>query len=79
MKKIIKFEKPGCQPCEMVSAVLGEVGVNFESVNPFDQPDMAVKYKIRSVPTVLVLDGETEVDRIMGVDAGRLRQLAELA
>lgn len=79
MKKIIKFEKPGCQPCEMVSAVLGEAGVSFESVNPFDQPEMAVKYKIRSVPTVLVLDGETEVDRIMGVDAGRLRQLAELA
>lgn len=79
MKKVIKFEKPGCQPCEMVSAVLGEIGVAFESVNPFDQPDMAVKYKIRSVPTVLVLDGETEVDRIMGVDAGRLRQLAELA
>lgn len=79
MKKVIKFEKPGCQPCEMVSAVLGEVGVNFEAINPFDQPDLAVKYKIRSVPTVLVLDGETEVERIMGVDAGRLRKLAELA
>lgn len=77
MKKIIKFEKPGCQPCEMVSAVLGEVGVNFEAVNPFDQPELAVKYKIRSVPTVLLLDDEAEVERIVGFDAGRLRKLAE--
>jgi SPBc2 prophage-derived thioredoxin-like protein yosR len=78
MKKIIKFEKQGCQPCEMVSAVLGEAGVAFEAINPFDQPEMAVKYKIRSVPTVVVLDGETEVERIIGFDAVRLRQLAEL-
>lgn len=78
MKKIIKFEKHGCQPCEMVSAVLSEAGVAFEAINPFDQPEMAVKYKIRSVPTVVVLDGETEVERIIGFDAGRLRQLAEL-
>lgn len=78
MKKIIKFEKHGCQPCEMVSEVLGEAGVAFEAINPFDQPEMAVKYKIRSVPTVVVLDGETEVERIIGFDAGRLRQLAEL-
>ena len=78
MKKIIKFEKQGCQPCEMVSAVLGEAGVAFEAINQFDQPEMAVKYKIRSVPTVVVLDGETEVERIIGFDAGRLRQLAEL-
>lgn len=78
MKKIIKFEKPGCQPCEVVSALLGEAGVNFEAVNPFDKPDLAMKYKIRTVPTVLVLDGETEVERIMGVDTGRLRKLAEI-
>lgn len=77
MKKIIKFEKPGCQPCEMVSVVLGEAGVNFEAVNPFDQPELAVKYKIRSVPTVLLLDDEAEVERIVGFDAGRLRKLAE--
>ena len=38
MKKVIKFEKPGCQPCEMVSAVLDEAGVVFEAINPFDQP-----------------------------------------
>ncbi len=78
MKKIIKFEKPGCQPCEIVSSLLGEAGVNFEAINPFDQPDLAMKYRIRSVPTVVVLDGETEVDRIMGVDAVKLRSLAEL-
>lgn len=78
MKKVIKFEKSGCQPCEMVSAVLDEAGVAFEAINPFVQPDLAVKYKIHSVPTVVVLDDETEVERIVGFDASRLRQLAEL-
>ena len=79
MKKIIKFEKPGCRPCEIVSNLLGEAGVTFEAVNPFDQPDLAVKHQIRSVPTVWVVDDEVEVERIVGVDTGRLRGLAELA
>lgn len=77
MKKIIKFEKPGCRPCEIVSSLLEEAGIAFEAINPFDQPDLAVEHQIRSVPTVLVLDGKKEVERIVGVDAGRLRGLAE--
>lgn len=76
MKKIIKFEKPNCQPCEMVSVLLNEAGIKYDAVNPFDQPELAMKHKVRSVPTVVVLENEQEVDRIMGVDAERLAQLA---
>lgn len=66
MKKIIKFEKDDCAPCNMVSEYLDNKGVAYETVNPFDQPEMAVKYKVRSVPTVIVLKGNEEVQRVIG-------------
>lgn len=77
MKRIIKFEKPNCQPCEMVSVFLKEAGVEYDAINPFDQPDLAMKHKIKTVPTVVVLEDESEVDRIIGVDAERINKLAE--
>lgn len=79
MTKIIKFSKPGCQPCELASNLMQDLGLSYEEINPFDQPDLAVKYQIRSVPTVLILDGEKELERIIGFDAGRLRSLARFA
>jgi len=43
------------------------MGVKYESVNAYDQPDLAGKYKIRSVPTIILLNesGE-EIARAVG-------------
>ena len=66
MKRILKFEKNDCAPCNMVSQFLNQKEISYETINPFDQPETAVKYKVRSVPTVIVLDQEVEVKRIIG-------------
>jgi len=47
MRRIVKFEKNDCNPCAMVSDLLDKKGVEYERVNPFDNPDMAVKYRVR--------------------------------
>lgn len=77
MTKIIKFEKPNCQPCVAVGEILDEMNLTYEAINPFDQPDLAAKYRIRTVPTVVVLNGDQEVKRIVGVDSTQLKALAE--
>ena len=66
MTRIIKFEKNDCAPCAQVSAFLDNKGIQYETINPFDEPDMAAKFKIRSVPTVLVLDNDEVQQRIIG-------------
>lgn len=74
MKKIIKFEKNDCAPCNLVSEYLDNNGVSYEKVNPFDQPELAVKYKVRSVPTVIVLKENLEVQRVIGFKPEELKE-----
>eukprot|EP01132_Coremiostelium_polycephalum_P020478 gene20478-24326_t len=50
----------------MVSQYLDQKGISYESINPFDQPEIALKYRIRSVPTVILLEKEEEIKRVIG-------------
>ncbi|HLQ98914.1 MAG TPA: glutaredoxin family protein [Sphingobacterium sp.] len=77
MSRVIKFEKNDCVPCDQVSAFLDEKGVSYERINPFDDPELAVKYKVRTVPTVLVLDGEVVQQRIIGFRPDELQGIAQ--
>jgi len=72
MARIIKFEKNDCAPCDQVSAYLDRKGISYERVNPFDSPELAVKFKVRTVPTVFVLDGEEIKHRIIGFNPQEL-------
>lgn len=76
MSKVIKFEKNDCVPCDQVSAFLDEKGVAYERINPFDNPELAVKYKVRTVPTVLVIENDEVQQRIIGFNPDELQTLA---
>ena len=73
--KIIKFEKEDCNPCAMVSELLDKNGVEYEKVNPFNNPEMAVQFKVRSVPTTILMDDNTEPKRIVGFKPDELNEL----
>lgn len=66
MARIIKFEKNDCAPCAQVSSYLDSKGISYETVNPFDEPELAVKFKVRTVPTVIVLEEDEVKHRIIG-------------
>lgn len=74
MARIIKFEKNDCAPCEQVSQYLDSKGIQYETVNPFDEPELAVKFKVRTVPTVIVLDGDDVKFRVIGFKPEELDQ-----
>lgn len=76
MARIIKFEKNDCAPCAQVSAFLDNRGITYETINPFDQPDLAAKFKIRTVPTVLVLNDDEVQQRIIGFKPDELASIA---
>lgn len=77
MKRIIKFEKEDCNPCIMVSNYLKNKSIAFEAVNPFDYPELAVKYKVRTVPTTILLKEEGELMRSIGYHPEELAQIIE--
>jgi thioredoxin 2 len=64
---------PWCGPCRMVAPVLEELAgemagrVRIAKLNVDENPATASRFQVRSIPTLLVLKGGQEVDRIVGV------------
>ena len=77
MKTIVKFEKENCNPCKQVSEFLDKKFVEYEKVNPFDSPELAVKYKIRSVPTVILFEHDQELRRTVGFKPEELKEIMD--
>jgi thioredoxin 2 len=64
---------PWCGPCRMVAPVIEELAaemagrVRVAKVNVDENPATAARFHVQSIPTLLVLRGGREVDRIVGV------------
>ena len=64
---------PWCGPCRMVAPVLEELAkemagrVRVAKLNVDENPVTATRFQVRSIPTLLVLKGGREMDRIVGV------------
>lgn len=76
IKRIIKFEKDDCSPCNMVSEYLDRKGVSYETINPFNEPELAMQFRVRSVPTVILLEQDQELSRVIGFKPEELSALA---
>lgn len=75
-----------CGPCRMISPVIDELAtemagrVRFAKLNVDENPATAERFRVRSLPTLLVFKDGREVDRIVGVQpkseiARRLQRL----
>ena len=78
MIRVIKFEKEDCAPCNMVSEFLDNKGVDYEKINPFENPELAMRFRVRSVPTVIVTNGSEEVRRIIGFKPDELLAISTM-
>ena len=79
MKRIIRFTASWCGPCKSLAMNLetANLGLPIEVVDIDTHSDVAQEYGIRSVPTLVMLDENTEVKRIIG--SKTLNQLQEWA
>lgn len=67
--KILKFQADWCQPCKMLTNILNNIktDVEIEVIDIDQNPEMAKKYNIRGVPTLVKLNGETVVSQSVGL------------
>jgi len=68
--RLLKFSAEWCQPCKMLAKTLEGVNLPYtiSSIDIDDSPNLAADYKVRGVPTmILVDDNDKEVGRLVGV------------
>ncbi|MBI3011281.1 MAG: thioredoxin [Candidatus Omnitrophica bacterium] len=62
-----------CGPCRMIAPVVEELAATYQGkmkmgkLNVDDHPQVAARFRIMNIPTLLLFKGGREVDRIVGV------------
>lgn len=69
--KILKFYAGWCSPCKelttLIESIQDEIPYPVQDVDiDNDTDNMVAKYEIVGIPTLILLDGETEVRRHLG-------------
>ena len=70
---LVDFWAPWCAPCKMIAPTLNEIAeeesekVTIAKVNVDQNKELAQKFQIRNIPTLIVFQNGKEQKRIMGV------------
>ena len=78
-KQVMYFTATWCPPCKLIGPVVEKMapeypGVQFLKVDVDQNPEAALKYAIRSVPTFLFAeDGDLTGPGVVGADEGGIR------
>lgn len=68
--ELLYFSAPWCGPCRMFGPImdrLSEEGLRIKKINIDEEADLVSQYSIRSVPTVIKVDGNgNKLDMFVG-------------
>lgn len=71
---LVDFWAAWCGPCKMLSPIIDQIaeempGIKVCKVNIDEQPSLAVKYKVMSIPTLFVFKNGEQVNQVIGVQS----------
>ena len=68
--KLLKFSASWCGPCKMLSMTIAgikdEIPYPIEEIDIDTNTELAQKYAVRGVPTMVLVNGDKEVKRKVG-------------
>lgn len=69
---LIDFYADWCGPCKMISPIVEAVAkenkdIKVVKVNVDDAQDLAIKYEVMSIPTLVVIKNGQEINRLIGL------------
>ena len=68
---LLDFWATWCGPCRMVAPIVEEIaaenpGITLGKINVDEEMELAIKFGIVSIPTLILLKNGMEVDKIVG-------------
>ena len=68
-KKVLRFTASWCQPCKMLAKTLEGITTDYpiETIDIDEKQDLAIQYGVRGVPTLVMLEDDVEIKRIVGM------------
>ena len=70
---LVDLWAPWCGPCRMIAPILEQLAtemsgrVRFAKLNVDENPVTGERFNVQGIPTLLIMSGGREVDRIVGV------------
>src|SRR5688572_29413352 len=79
---VVDFWAEWCGPCRAIAPILEEIAADREDIeiakiNVDDNPELAMRYNVMSIPTLLVFSGGEVSKRVIGAK-GKSQLLQEL-
>ncbi len=70
---LIDFWAEWCGPCKMIAPMIDELATEYDGkanvgkINIDNEPDLAVRFNVNSIPTLLIIKDGEEAKRFIGV------------
>ena len=74
---VVDFWAPWCGPCKMMAPVVDKIALNnpdliVAKVNVDESPQLATRYNVMSIPTIIILKDGEPADQTIGVVAEKV-------
>lgn len=64
---LVDFWAPWCRPCKALEPILDELPVEVARVNVDEEPGLASRYDVLSIPTVILFSGGEARGAVVGM------------